>query len=131
MCVSRNRLISIYKNIWKKITKVTAKSWKCLPLGSWEGWDKEHVSFVRSQVELTKYTKLQVQNMKLALRTFARVTWFQGFPEDLTSDQGPEARVWQGAFQAEGTETAQASKAQGREHSVWAPGAHPQVEVGL
>lgn len=50
-----------------------------------------------------------------ALRTSARAIWFQGFPEELTSDQGSEAGTWQGAFQAEGVETAQAPRAE----EVW------------
>lgn len=64
--------------------------------------------------------------------TFARTVWFQGFPEELTSDRGSEAGVWQGALQAEGTETGQAprvreaqqalSTQQGRGHSVWGGG---------
>lgn len=66
------------------------------------------------------------------MRTFARSVWFQGFAEELTSDRGSKAGVWQGALRAEGTETAQAlwgqeaqqasNAQQGREHRVWGGG---------
>lgn len=90
-----------------------------------------HVSFVRSQGELIKIHKYKVAGTEQeALRTSARAIWLQVFPEELTSYLGSEAGVWQGAFQAEGTETAQAPrveeawqawKAQGGEHGGRGP----------